>query len=253
MKVYYASDLHLEMSWCRNEFVKKKHDILILAGDILTYKLLKKYPEETDHFMQRCVDGHKAVFFYPGNHEYYGGTIEEMDAILRSRYPSIHHLDQFNHYVIDDNTVIVGGTLWTDFDKGNPIAMDLADRSMNDYYLIGGFTPEKSIALHQQFLANINSVCEKYKDKTVIVATHHAPTYRSVNPIHSGNGLDPAFASDLSEFILDRPNIKFWIHGHTHIQTMYMVGNCIVMSNCRGYTSERIYREFKFNKFFELL
>jgi hypothetical protein len=37
--------------------------------------------------------------------------------------------------------------------------------------------------------------------------------------------MNGAFASDLSEFIMDRPQIKMWTHGHMHNVSDYMVGD----------------------------
>ena len=48
-------------------------------------------------------------------------------------------------------------------------------------------------------------------------------------------------ASDLSDFILDRPLIKYWLHGHIHATNDYMVGDCRVISNPRGYVMESKY------------
>jgi hypothetical protein len=39
----------------------------------------------------------------------------------------------------------------------------------------------------------------------------------------------------LSEFILDRPQIKLWTHGHVHNVNDYMIGDTRVVSNPRGY------------------
>jgi hypothetical protein len=44
-----------------------------------------------------------------------------------------------------------------------------------------------------------------------------------------------AYSSDLSEFMLDRPQIKVWTHGHTHHNFDYMIGSTRVVANPRGY------------------
>jgi hypothetical protein len=46
-----------------------------------------------------------------------------------------------------------------------------------------------------------------------------------------------AYHSDLSNFILDRPQIKLWTHGHTHHAFDYMLGSCRIVCNPRGYQS----------------
>jgi hypothetical protein len=55
------------------------------------------------------------------------------------------------------------------------------------------------------------------------------PTYKDD---HHMNG---AYYSDLSELILDNPQIKTWVHGHMHNQSDYMIGDTRVVTNPRGY------------------
>jgi hypothetical protein len=47
--------------------------------------------------------------------------------------------------------------------------------------------------------------------------------------------MNGGYHSDLSEFILDRPGIKLWTHGHTHELFDYMIGSTRVVCNPRGY------------------
>ena len=47
--------------------------------------------------------------------------------------------------------------------------------------------------------------------------------------------MNGAYNSVLDEFILDRPGIKLWTHGHTHEDFDYMVGSTRVVCNPRGY------------------
>ena len=44
-----------------------------------------------------------------------------------------------------------------------------------------------------------------------------------------------AYSSDLSEFILNHPQIKVWTHGHTHHTFDYMIGSTRIVCNPRGY------------------
>jgi hypothetical protein len=39
----------------------------------------------------------------------------------------------------------------------------------------------------------------------------------------------------MSEFILDFPNIKYFLHGHMHDPVSYNIGTTRVVSNPRGY------------------
>ena len=70
----------------------------------------------------------------------------------------------------------------------------------------------------------------------IVVVGHHAPSKSSEHPKYKHDQLmNGAYNSKLDEFILDRPGIKLWTHGHTHEDFDYMVGACRVVCNPRGY------------------
>jgi hypothetical protein len=69
-----------------------------------------------------------------------------------------------------------------------------------------------------------------------VIITHHAPTSVSIADHYKHDRLmNGAYYSDLSDFILDHPQIKYWTHGHMHNSSDYMVGDCRVICNPRGY------------------
>jgi hypothetical protein len=47
--------------------------------------------------------------------------------------------------------------------------------------------------------------------------------------------MNGGYSSDLSEFIVDRPQIAVWVHGHTHHNFDYTVGSTRIVANPRGY------------------
>jgi len=70
----------------------------------------------------------------------------------------------------------------------------------------------------------------------VIVCGHHAPSKLSEHPKYKHDKLmNGAYNSKLDAFILDRPGIKLWTHGHTHEDFDYMIGSTRVVCNPRGY------------------
>jgi len=72
--------------------------------------------------------------------------------------------------------------------------------------------------------------------KTVVVCTHHAPSKGSEHPRYKHDQLmNGAYNSRLDDFILARPGIKLWTHGHTHEDFDYMIGSTRVVCNPRGY------------------
>ena len=62
------------------------------------------------------------------------------------------------------------------------------------------------------------------------------PTHKSIHEKYKNDYyINGAYCSDLSDFILDHPQIKLWTQGHTHYHFTYMVGNTMVACNPRGY------------------
>jgi Icc-related predicted phosphoesterase len=107
------------------------------------------------------------------------------------------------------------------------------------------FTPEDSVMEHKKAKSFIDIVA---RDKNkVVVVSHHAPSSQSIAYYYSHDRLmNGAFRSELDEFIEQRPQIKLWIHGHTHTNFDYMIGETRVVCNPRGYDGyEAIADQFK--------
>lgn len=83
--------------------------------------------------------------------------------------------------------------------------------------------------------------------------THHCPSFRC-NP--SGNyagALCGAYCSELDGFIMDNPNIKWWVCGHTHVRRTFEIEQCKVLMNCRGYWQyDQMSKTFDPNTWFEV-
>jgi hypothetical protein len=98
-------------------------------------------------------------------------------------------------------------------------------------------SPQDAVVDHKAMLKVIE---EAYADippwKTVVVCTHHAPSKGSEHPRYKADQLmNGAYNSQLDQFIMDRPGIKLWTHGHTHEDFDYMIKSCRVVCNPRGY------------------
>jgi Icc-related predicted phosphoesterase len=77
---------------------------------------------------------------------------------------------------------------------------------------------------------------EEKRDVPVVVITHMAPSFQSVNQkFKHETTTNGGYASELSEFILDHPNIKVWVHGHMHDPVDYKIGDTRILANPRGY------------------
>lgn len=96
-------------------------------------------------------------------------------------------------------------------------------------------SPEDCEEMFHRTVVCIDDVYRRFPDKKIVVVTHHAPSEQSISVVYRNDILNPAFASNLENFILDRPNIKLWCHGHIHSASDYKIGECRVICNPRGY------------------
>ena len=268
MKIKLVSDLHLEFSDC---FVNNDNncDVLILGGDIMIAEDLHDHPHfdfnpyshgafadlgrkqqrvaRFRDFLKRCAFQFPHVVYIAGNHEFYNGKFHKGIQYLRdecSKFPNVHFLER-DCVKIEDVTFI-GGTLWTDMNKGDPLTLHAVRDMMNDFRIIKndekGYTnlkPADTVIRHKETLAYIRSVIAERHDEKFVVVGHHSPSHQSVHESYRNEHLmNGAYHSDLSEFILDHPQIKLWTHGHTHHPFDYMIGETRVVCNPRGYESD---------------
>lgn len=278
MKVDYFSDTHFEFTEHRKPLPKTDGgDVLILAGDITTAAMFREKRTDKDArshfkymktFKENVLNKYKHVFYVMGNHEHYNSifnnTLPELKAgFARLGVTNVSFFD--NNFTVLDDVVFIGSTLWCDFENGNNLSMYRCEKGMNDFRLIGSmdvkdmnyFSRYDSRTITAEFILSefnkskeyIDQIAALFHDKKIVVFTHHGPTYQSLNSEHSGNGLDGAYCSDISELILNRPQIKYWVSGHCHISKEYEVGECKVLQNCRGYYMEPSYNKFTIKSF----
>jgi Icc-related predicted phosphoesterase len=250
-------------------------DLLILSGDITVASQLEgseghwHLVGRTQQFFEQVCKDFKNVVYVLGNHEHYHGNFVYSADILRNEldhYANLHILD-IGSVVIDD-VVFVGGTLWTNFNRNDPVVKWNAQSMMNDYRgVLNGtpgmygttpkFLPDDAIVYHEAMLKYIE---EKYVDETwsdqkprsIVVVGHHAPSMQSISGRYVNDALNGAYASDLSEFILDHPKIKLWTHGHIHTSSDYMIGTTRIVANPRGYYGYEENPEFDSGKLIEV-
>jgi len=241
MKISLVSDLHLEFG----SLTLPGGEILILAGDICEAKSLddKRRSHYRSFFEKECAK-YDRVIYVMGNHEHYNFNYELTQAHLQKYLPSNITLLE-NDTVEINGITFIGATLWTDANKGNPVTMRFLNESLNDFRYIKRLdeSTQKKIKLNPEYVYRIHQRTVDYlksqladSDKRYIVVTHHAPCTKSINPHYvndfHGNG---GYASDLSDLILDHPQILVWHHGHMHDVHQYQIGDTWVMCNPRGY------------------
>lgn len=242
MNIQIVSDLHLRNWWdIPTDFYIASTDILILAGDIMEYRQLPRLLP----FFEKLNETWKTVLYVPGNHEFYNANFHGMVSFLKKdleHLKNIHVLS--NERIIIDDVLFVGSTLWTDMNKNNPITVHFSKSVMHDFRLIRNdatksiLTVENTIEKFIQNMSYLNYITSMYDKTKTVVITHHAPSLKSIAKKFENDPCNGAFASDLSNFILDNPQIKLWVHGHTHTEFDYMIGDCRVICHPKGYDNE---------------
>lgn len=254
MKLAIFSDLHNEFTpWAPPESIKDA-DVVMLAGDIDVGEKGVLWAAKT--FSQ-------PVIYVPGNHEFYKGVYQSVLKKMRTaaQDTNVHLLNDGE--VTIDGVQFIGSTLWTDFELSGtkPISALFALEKMHDYRVIrfnqGGryrkLTVGDTVRLHSEGLAYLKQQLTTLKNnnqKTVVI-THHAPSVQSVVPEYKDDKLAPAYCSNL-DAILHEFEPLLWIHGHTHHNVDYHIGNTRVLSNQRGYVPEERIKTFNENFMIEV-
>lgn len=271
MNIQFVSDLHLDVSGFLD---LPGGDVLILAGDICEAKELRHEFHQTKlvdrepgafpcyDFFHYVVPKYKKVFMVMGNHEHYRGKFWKTKTELESMLPSNVKLLE-NQCEVYEGVAFIGATLWTDMNKSDPITLNSMAHYMNDYKVItfnypqyGTYhkmRPMDTVKIHYESKNYIEETVKAHADKPVVVITHMGPTHMSINekykhdPVSNG-----AYVSDLSDLILDHPQIKTWVHGHVHDPVDYMVGDTRVLCNPRGYVPWEAGNGFQLGQYFEV-
>ena len=98
------------------------------------------------------------------------------------------------------------------------------------------FSAEDSVEEHRKMIDFIKVMTAEKHDDTFVVCSHHTPSFQSCAEYYKSDTImNGAYHTNLEEFILDRPQIKLWTHGHTHDDFDYMIGDTRVVCNPRGY------------------
>lgn len=236
MKVFICSDLHCEFhpdgGWRLIRDELPAADMAIVAGDlsnteglpIAVYALSEKYPQ---------------VVYVSGNHDYYGGSLKEIQDMRESAPDNFHWLE--NEVWKWHGLCFAGCTLW--YGK-HP----LENRCLgNDFKCIQDLPTwfEKASEKSLKFLRSAVT-------QETIVITHLAPSKESL-PIDMRHRQETCFIySPQAESIIESAQPHLWIHGHTHNSSDYTIGKTRILCNPYGYQNHNVNTLFKYS-LFELL
>jgi Icc-related predicted phosphoesterase len=262
----FISDLHLEFE---QKAIKRgfppfefpvamdtdADTVLVLAGDIAVAIRPAQYVD----FINKAAERFKHVVWVMGNHEHYGGSINRSIAKIKRNLCITKAMEESgalnisvveNEVVSVDDVDFVCATLWTDYAGHNPLVMMDADgpNGMRDFDTIRCGRGDGQLAyasrITPEYIYQIHTVSRKFIErevpvskeagKKVVVVTHHAPSYQSLDEHFRGKPTNPCYATPL-EIMIEDLEPGYWIHGHVHCTNDYNIGKTNVLSNPRGY------------------
>lgn len=211
------------------------------------------YTERYAQVLKMYSEVYKVVFVVPGNVEYHHQMVGEVKKNILNvvnRFDNVILLDN-SHVDLPGGIRIIGTTLWSHIPPGN--IRDIV-RTYPDFKIVRvGIYPHGSPVrngkvcgrpIHKRMFTveDINSLhraCVGYLQREilsaeklglrVVVLSHHAPSFRSINPAYKRSRLNCAYATDMSGVL--RANVIAWGHGHTHYRADYWLQRTRVVSD----------------------
>lgn len=262
-----VSDLHLNLDvnkkrfnpedlWVPPPLETDSNTALVIAGDIWESK--KAFSFANFSWFKKISALFKYIIVVLGNHDYYDGQLGA-EIIRFNNYLKEQGIT--NVFLLENSGVmlgdvkVIGATLWSDYNRGNPQSMyyakngypDKENTVLNDFKYIrtGAYQkihPKDVIGKHIQSKQFILDNAHKNDGASkVVLVTHHAPSYEAIPEEYTYKEVGDwkwhkagAYFSDLSAFAQECV-IDLWIHGHTHQARQYFVGKTPVLVNPRGY------------------
>ncbi len=245
MKVQYLSDIHANFNeftpqYCAETLVRNiGAKVLVVAGDV------SNHMKETLDWLAKVANliHHDHILFVPGNHEYYNiDHISAKKLIQEFKHERITILDDTD--IVIDDVAFFGSTLWTNFRKGDPMAIikccmrdEWGETPILDFNKIRLNPHGESVTA--QHMMEWNAMTEAYlemflaeheKRKRVVI-THFLPTRQCIHRKYIMSELNPFYASDHDRFV-ERAHV--WIYGHSHDTVDFDRGMCKVRNNPHG-------------------
>lgn len=262
-----VSDLHLEFcydSYDQTQALAKeqltalipplptdKKTVLIVAGDLATARRAGRITT----FLELIVPRFKHVIYVLGNHEHYGCRITETEQLIQEAINASTRIDQSKLTIAGNNVRVVEikgvtfycTTMWTDYNRGNPLTAHTVERYIADHRMIymaddSRFSVPSAAALHKELREELMlRMGEKDDHSKSVVVTHHMPSYQCVDEMYRRSEpaitLNAAFAAHMDD-VIEAFQPAYWFFGHTHTRYEGEFGNTLLVCNPLGYPNE---------------
>lgn len=246
--IQIISDTHFEFlkelpGYYNASFVTSPY--LFCAGDIGiplddTYNVWK-------NFFKWADKSYTKVFYVLGNHESYGfkfeRTKEYVEQFFKEQTANCILLTKDVVETITLNSKeykVVGCTLWTEVDE-------ISSGFLNDTKMIIGkgvmpISSEQIRAWHQEDKNWLKvALLQQNQESSVIVMTHHLPSFKLIHPKYKHLKFNSGFASNCDDLIVQS---CLWLFGHSHTFCSKKIGDVLCYSNPLGYIGENSVEKF---------
>lgn len=224
MHINIISDIHADIHSYNalDTLLSNKQGVntLVIAGDTCSVTKPETYVEILNHAKRIYTN----VLLIPGNHEYYGTSIENGNQLFETICTSTGCISLNDKRTDIDGYKFVGTPLWSNASGYS--------NEIRDYMAIKGLDFGTRTTLYEDCLYYLEP-----KVDDAIVVTHHMPSKRMVHPIYWKVPLNIAthYYSNLDELVC---RCKVWICGHSHkpMTCKFMSATCYLWP--RGYNQE---------------
>lgn len=269
-KYRLVSDVHLEFA---RDPMKIIHGLLRpLDTDSDTYLFVcgDLYPHKTRDetgfiALEEWSKRFKYVIYVCGNHEYYGGVIEDINERIKYEVKHLKNVIFLNNnsFTIDDVSIF-GSTFWSPL-TSHPVDSYTIKKLLNDFLMIrhriedeDGIEQYKQLLLPARYTEMFYEAVVHYyewisqsKARINIVLSHHGPSELSTLPQfrfaedRETQLLNQCYYFDAKNILPMFDKVDLFCHGHVHNSVDYKIGNTRVLTNPYGYVGHAL--NYKFN------
>jgi len=220
-------------------------EILIIPGDIgQIVNKNNQFDEKYYDVLKYLKSRWKYIIIVAGNHEYYGCQNMSYASDLLTNICEKMGIEFLNKDSVEmfDYTFI-GCTLWSNLNK------DYWNEIEHKY---SSFTDCESLCnLHKNNVEWLDKTLDKYKNKKVVVITHHLPSKKLISGHFNHSKYDisnTCYYSNL-DWIIKKysKNMIYWFCGHSHISELMVHKKTIIylnpLGNPKDFNKQQIYKD----------
>ena len=243
----------MDLLWYPPELPDDMDSTFIVAGDTWTDGRFANRKDADGHsWIYNMSLRFKYVVIILGNHDYWGCNLLYEDKKIKESIAAQGICNVFlleKDMIVLDQVKFIGGTLWTDYHRHDPMVMHSAPGIMKDYGYIRYGKAYRRVRttdiyeVHQNTKSFIFANAQRDNpEQKIVVISHMAPSFQSVSAHYRQSHwlhMNFLYYTDLENRIMaDGQDIDYWFHGHMHHSIQYDIGKVQVILNARGYANE---------------